>query len=234
MSGCPIRPVRHIYKNRGLVTNYSTTGGICKICPPSAPPRPSANISFALHSDVPYSVTFIVGGGNGTYDLGDGVLHPFFGSDGYATIHGIVPVGATVLIYGSIINLFGTSDQPVSFLDVTNCSTLQILNCNQFSPGQSYLTGSFDLSSNPLLTQVQFLNTLISELTGVTSCPGLINVIVSGDAFTQTTSDELVNFLITNGASNGYLSIVNQSDGTIDITGFLYNTLIDTFNWNIV
>lgn len=235
MSGCPIRPVRHIYKNRGLVTNYSTTGGVCKICPPGVPPpppRPPVNIQLALQSEVPYSFSVFVYG-SGTYDAGDGILVPF--SAGMPmNLTMTVPVGATVLFYSTNISVFQMVDHPVSYLDISNCPTLVILNCNQSNPGQSFLTGPFDISANPNLTEVQFLNTLITDLTGVTSCPVLSNIILAGAAFTQTTSDELANALITNGASNGNLDIINQSGGTIDITGFLYTTLINTYNWTIV
>lgn len=236
MSGCPVRQVRHIYKNRGLVTNYSTIGGICKICPPvppPPPPRPPANILFALQSEVPYSVTFYLGGGSGTYDLGDGILIPWSASLP-VPITGIVSVGATVRIYSIDIQQFITTDQPVSLLDVSNCPTLVELECNQSNPGQSYLTGAFDLSANPNLTFVNFMNTLISSLTGVTACPLLISINLDGADFTQTHADELANALLTNGLSYGYLNIVNQSTGTIDITGFLYIILIDSFAWNIV
>jgi len=150
------------------------------------------------------------------------------------TVTGIVPVGGTVLIYGNSIEWFKTTDQPVSYLDVSKCPTLTVLNCNQNSPGQSYLTGAFDISANQNLVEVQFLNTLISSLSGITSCPGLLTINVSGDAFTQTVSDELVNDLFTNGASGGNLNITSQSTGTIDITGLLYTTLINAYNWNIV
>ena len=236
MSGCPIRPVRHIYKNRGLVTNYSTIGGICKICPPGIPPpppRPPANIRVTLRSGVPYSFTFQIYGGTGTYDLGDGILLPFSAPTLPLTITGIVPVGGIVLIYGDNIEWFKTNDQPVSSLDVSNCPRLTILNCNQTNPGQSFLTGKFDISVNPNLIAVEFLNTLISSLTGAASCPQMGNIILSGAAFTQTTSDELVNDIITSGATFGYLDISNQSGGTIDITGFLYTTLINTYGWSI-
>jgi len=60
------------------------------------------------------------------------------------------------------------------------------------------------------------------------------NIILTGAAFTQSTSDELVNDIITSGATLGYLDITAQSGATIDITGFLYTTLINTYNWTIV
>jgi len=233
MSGCPVRQVRHIYKNRGLVTNYSTIGGICKICPPPPPPRPRPNIRFALQSDVPYSVSFFLGLGSGTYDLGDGILLPFSASLP-VPITGIVPVGATVQIYSNDIQAFIATDQPVSYLDVSNCPTLTELQCDQSNPGQSYLTGTFDISANPNLIKIQFLNTLISSLTGAASCHQLVNIILTGAAFTQTTSDELVNDIITSGVTFGSLEIISQSGGTIDISGFLYTTLINTYNWTIV
>jgi hypothetical protein len=145
-----------------------------------------------------------------------------------------VQPGATVLFYSTDISVFQMVDQPVSLLDVSNCPTLAVLVCNQSNPGQSYLTGSFNISTNPNLFEIQFLNTLITELTGVTSATGLRTVVLSGAAFTQTTADILTNDLLTNGTLNGNLTIVSQSGGTIDITGFLYTTLINTYNWTIV
>jgi hypothetical protein len=171
--------------------------------------------------------------GSGTYDVGDGILIPF-SAEMPMNITMTVPVGATVLFYSTDISIFQMVDRPVSVLDISNCPTLIILTCNQSNPGQSYLTGTFDISANPALIEVQFLNTLISNLTGVTSCPGLANLVVTGAAFTQTTADGLVNDLLTNGTPNGNLAIVNQSGGTIDITGFLYTALINTYNWTIV
>ena len=233
MSGCPVRQVRHIYKNRGLVTNYSTTAGICRICPPGStpPPRPRPNIILRLGSTAPHSFSVFVYG-SGSYDSGNGTLVPF--SAGMPmNITMTVEIGDTVLFYSSDISVFQMVDQPVSLLDITNCPTLAVLGCNQSIPGRSYLTGPFDISTNPNLFEIQFVNTLITELTGVTSCPGLRTIGLAGAAFTQATSDELVNDLLTNGTSNGYLSIVSQTDGTIDITGFLYTALINTYNWTI-
>jgi hypothetical protein len=235
MSGWPSPQVRHIYKNRGLVTNYSTIGGICKICPPvipPPPPPPPANIRVALQLVVP--ILFLVTVyGNGSYDSGNGILVPFI-AQMPMTISMTVQPGNTVLFYSTNISIFNMVDQPVSLLDVSNCPTLAILRCNQTNPGQSYLTGAFDISANQNLVEVQFLNTLISSLTGVTSCPTLGTIVFTGAAFTQTTADELVNDLLTNGTPNGNLAIVNQSGGTIDINGFLYTTLINTYNWTIV
>lgn len=236
MSGCPIRPVRHIYKNRGLVTNYSTIGGVCKICPPGIPPpppRPPVNIRFRVFSNVPYSVTFELKGGTGSYDLGDGVLLPFSALVLPVTITGIVPVGGTVLIYGNAIENFTTADQPVSYLDVSNCPTLKELLCYHTSSGQSYLTGAVDLSGNPNLIVVDFTYTLISSLTGVATCPLLVNIQIAGADFSQTTVDELVNDIITNGATSGDLFINSQLGGPININGFLYTLLINTYSWLI-
>lgn len=237
MSGCPIRPVRHIYKNRGLVTNYSTIGGICKICPPSIPPpppRPPANIEFRVYSDEPYLVSFSLGNGSGTYDLGDGILIPWSASLA-VPITGIIPAGATVQIYSNDILEIVITDQPVSYLSVSNCPTLTELTCSQSNPGQSYLTGAFNISGNPNLSTLNFSNTLISSLTGVTSCISILNISLPGAAFTQTTADELANDLITNGNINGgTLNITAQSTETIDIAGFLYTTLINAYNWTIV
>ena len=240
MSGCPIRPVRQIYKNRGLVTNYSTIGGICKICPPvpppppPPPPPPSSNIEFRVFSTIPYSVTFLLFGGTGTYDLGDGVLIPFSALMMPVNISGVVPVGGTVKIYTDNLEVFSTNNQRVSYLDVSNCPTLTELQCNQTSPGQSYLTGAFDISANPSLTSIEFVNTLISSLTGVTSCPQLGNIQLSGAAFTQTTADQLVTDLLTNEKIGGNLTITSQSSETIDISGILYIILTNTYNWTIV
>jgi hypothetical protein len=235
MSGCPVRQVRHIYRRNGggPITNYSTIGGICKICPPPPPPPPVPNIQFSVHSDVQYFVTFKLYGGSGTYDLGNGILHTFSAPLGLITITGLVPVGATVLIYGSNIQTFETVDQPVSYLNVSNCPTLRILRCNQTSFFQSYLTGPFDISTNPNLIEVQFLRTLISGLPNAILCPGLKYIDVFGDAFDQTAADQLVNDLVTIGGTNGYLRIRNQAEDNIDITGFIY-TALTNLNWTIV
>ena len=236
MSGCPIRPVRQIYKNRGLVTNYSTIGGICKICPPvppPPPPPPSSNIEFRVFSTIPYSVTFLLFGGTGTCDLGDGVLIPFSASTIPVNISGVVPVGGTVKIYSDNLEVFSINNHPVSYLDISNCPTLKELICSQSNSGQSYLTGAFDISGNPNLTTIEFLNTLISSLTGVTSCPQLGNIQLPGAAFTQETADQLVNDLIANEKYYGDLTISFQSTGSIDITGFLYVILSNTYNWTI-
>jgi hypothetical protein len=232
MSGCPIRPVRHIYRRNGggPITNYSTIQGICKICPPvipPPPPPPPGNIEFKLYSDVPYSVTFSLGNGSGTYDLGDGILIPWSASLPIS-ITGIVPVGATVRIYSDDIQQFIITDQPVSYLNVSNCPSLKELTCNQ-----SNLTGAFDISGNPNLTRLEFLNTPISSLTGVTSCPQLLGIFLQGAAFTQTTADQLVNDLITNENYLGTLDITAQSTGSITITGFSYIILTNTYKWTI-
>jgi len=236
MSGCPIRPVRQIYKNRGLVTNYSTIGGMCKICPPvipPPPPPPPGNIEFRVFSAVPYSVTFLLFVGTGTYDLGNGVLIPFSSSTIPVNISGVVPVGGTVKIYSDNLEVFSTNNQPVSYLDISNCPTLKELQCSQSNPGQSYLTGAFDISGNPNLTSIEFLNTPISSLTGVTSCLQLGNIQLPGAAFTQTTADQLVDDLLINEKYNGDLTISFQSTGTIDITGLNYLILTNTYNWTI-
>jgi hypothetical protein len=188
-----------------------------------------------VFSAIPDSVTFYLGGGSGTYDLGNGVLIPFSTPSTVIPITGIVPVGATVKIYSNDIQQFSTNNEPVSSLDVSNCPTLTSLQCNQSSPGQSYLTGAFDISGNPNLTQVNFENTLISSLSGVTSCPNLVFIVLTGAAFTQETADQLVNDLLTNqNSSGGGLTISSQSTGTIDITGFIYIILTNTYNWTIV
>jgi hypothetical protein len=238
MSGCPIRPVRHIYRRigSGPITNYSTIGGICKICPPvipPPPPPPPGNIEFRVFSAVPYSVTFLLFGGTGTYDLGNGVLIPFSSSTIPVNISGVVPVGGTVKIYSDNLEVFSINNQPVSSLDVSNCPTLKELVCSQTTLGQSYITGAFDISANPNLTTIEFLNTPISSLTGVTSCPQLKNIGLSGAAFTQTTADQLVNDLLINEKYNGDLAITSQSTGTIDITDFNYFILENTYNWTI-
>jgi hypothetical protein len=236
MSGCPVRQVRHIYKNRGLITNYSIIGGICKICPPpppTPPPRPPANIEFRVFSATPYSVTFELGLGSGTYDLGDGVLIPFSALVLPVTITGVVPVGGTVRIYSNDLEGFKTTDQPVSYLDVSNCPTLTSLLCNQTNPGQSYLSGVFDISANPNLLGVQFTNTLISNLTGSAFCPQMGLIDLTGANFSQLTADELVNDIFNSTATFGALLLTNQVGGTIDITGFLYTNLINTYGWDI-
>jgi hypothetical protein len=184
MSGCPVRQVRHIYRRNGggPITNYSTIGGICKICPPPPPPpppRPPVNIEFRVFSAIPYSVTFELKGGTGSYDLGDGVLLPFSALVLPVTITGIVPVGGTVLIYGNAIETFKTTDQPVSYLDLSNCPTLKELECSQTISGQSYLTGTVNLSGKLNLISVDFTNTLISSLTGVEKCALLVNIFLS-------------------------------------------------------
>ena len=226
MSGCPVRQVRHIYKNRGLITNYSTIGGICKICPPPPPPRPPPNIRVALQSDVPYSFSLNVTG-SGTYDSGNGQLVPFSsGLDPSILIIMTVQPGNIVLFYSTDISFFETTEQPVSLLDLSNSPTLTRLSCTYAS-----LTGPFDISHNPLLTYVQFDGTLITQLTGVTSATGLENVLFDYSAFTQTTADELVNDLLTNGTPNGALILSNQVGGPIDNSGFLFTALIGTLGW---
>lgn len=236
MSGCPIRPVRHIYRRigGGPITNYSTIGGICKICPPVPPPPPPPpipNIRFRVYSNVPYSVLFYLGGGSGTYDLGNGILIPWSGSLA-VPISGIVPVGGTVLIYSNDIQIFNIIDQPVSYLDLSNCPTLKELICSQTFSGQSYLTGAVDLSGNPNLIVVDFSNTLISSLSGVTSCPQLVSIFLDGADFTQETADQLATDINTNESTFGELFIRNQVGGTININNTIYNILRGK-NWTI-
>ena len=231
MSGCPVRQVRHIYKNRGLVTNYSTIGGICRICPPlpppppPPPPRPPVNIRVAFQSAVPFlfSVTLL---GNGNYDSGNGILVPF-SLDSPTVITMTVQPGNTVLFYSTDIVIFQTVGQPVSLLDISNCPTLTTVICNQ-----GYLVGAFDISTNQNINEIQFLDTLITEITGVIST-SLRTILLGGAAFTQATADELANYILTNGLLNGFLDLSNQSTGAIDITGFLYTTLIDDYGWSI-
>jgi hypothetical protein len=236
MSGCPIRPVRHIYKNRGLVTNYTTTGGVCKICPPPPPPpppRPPVNIRFRVQWDLAFTVSFSIYGGSGFYDLGDGILLPFSAISNPITITGVVPLGGTVLIYDSNILIFQTVDQPISFLDVSNSATLTVLTCNQSIPFHSSLAGSFDITANVNLNHIDFTNTAITDLVGVTSCPSLIIIELTGASFTQTTADLLVNDLITNGQTFGTLSIINQVSETIDTNDPYFQYLINNLNWSI-
>jgi hypothetical protein len=164
--------------------------------------------------------------GNGTYDSGNGILVPF-SVVSPTTITMTVQPGNIVLFYSTDITIFQMVGQPVSLLDISNCPTLTAVICNQ-----GYLTGAFDISTNPNINEIQFLDTLITELTGVIST-SLQVILLGGAAFTQETADQLANYLLTNGLLNGFLDVSNQTTGAIDITGFVYTGLINDYGWSI-
>ena len=235
MSGCPVRQVRHVYKNRtgGPITSYSTIGKVCKLCissfptPPPPPPPPPHNILVGIGTTNTAVIQLYVEG-SGTYIVDSRDPVPFNEPAGF-----FVPVtvynNSKIYILSANISTFVMMGYPIlSTLSISNAPTLHFVTISN-----SQLSGVFDVSSNINLEQIELSDNLLTGVTGLNVCPNLSSINITNTNITQSAADSIANQINVAGATDGYLNISSQKTGTINTTGAIYNTLRGK-NWTII
>lgn len=239
---CPQRNVSSISKEKmfnSTVSKYDPRTGrttrlaFCVETPKKLP----AFASIVVYFDAPtqYSeITFTVMG-TGAYIIGDNRYPYRFSSPSTPLeITCSVPPGKTLDIYSENISQFSATNQPFVSINLHGAKTLQIL---QLSECSNFDIRRFDASILPNLTRLNISGYFnFSSLSGIGSCINLRYIVV-GNAFNQPDADSVVNQIIQAGIYNGTLIIsyqeYNNTYTNVNITGPIYQTLRNTYNWTI-
>jgi hypothetical protein len=233
-----------VYRNRtgGTINNYSTIGGVCKLCissfpsPPPPPPGPTGPTgSFIQFTFTPQIIPFVFRcrlEGSGTVDYGNSILIPFnetYAPGGYFGITGIVQPNNKVTIYSSDITTLDCSEQPVISV---NASTLPTITLIDFTT--SSLVGGFDVSKYPNSNSFYLADNNITGLVGIPFLrEPLSSLRLAGNSITQANANDIATQLATLNFTNVIMQIESQRNGTIDTNTAPFLYLKNTLDWTI-
>jgi hypothetical protein len=236
---CPQRNVSSISKEKmfnSTVSRYDPITGrttLIQFCPKdNYPTSPTIIIDFSGGPQEKNTLTFtIIGSGYYNNDSDDSKYK--FKKSEYLRPLNItcsVPAGNRLYIYSFDVTEFRiNTPNNVNYLSFSNANALTLIEVTNGS-----LSDDFVLGGTPELTNLKLTGMDIKSIHGITSTPKLKNLVINYLKLTQAAADNICSQLISNRTLNGYLNILNQTSGMLNIYGPSLATLKSSYNWEII